>query len=64
MNNFLGGTKIIQTREARERAERLEQKRDARNPLRVREQGWNSGTVRDKTPPRKTRFDLPGEFLF
>ena len=63
--DFSVGTRIIQTREARERAARLEQKRAARDPLRVREQGWNSGTAvtRDKTPPRRTRFDLPGDFF-
>lgn len=55
-----GGTKMIQTKECRERAERLKEKR-GRDPLKVREQGWNSGTsvARTQTPPRDKKRNLP-----
>ena len=58
----IGGTKIIQTKECRERAERLKEKR-GRDPLKVREQGWNSGTsvARTQTPPRDKKRNLPGK---
>ena len=61
---YKGMTKIVHTREARERAQRLEEKRASRNPLKIKERGWNSGTtttaVRTQTPPRDKRSNLPG----
>ncbi|KAL4223193.1 hypothetical protein ACF0H5_016665 [Mactra antiquata] len=54
---------MVYTKEAKERATRLQQKRMSRDPLKVREQGWNSGTTvgRTQTPPRdkQARLNLP-----
>ncbi|KAH3886232.1 protein moonraker-like isoform X2 [Dreissena polymorpha] len=56
-----GGTQIVYTRAAQERAQRLEKKRADRNHLKVREQGWNAGiaTTRSHTPPRSSQTNLP-----
>lgn len=55
---------MMYTKEARDRAQRLQDKRMSRDPLKVREQGWNSGTsvARTQTPPRDrmSRLNLPG----
>jgi len=66
---YAGGTRIIHTKEAQERAVRLEKKQAGHDVLKVREQGWNSGTsaTRPRTPPQDKRTNLPGtvkSFLF
>jgi len=58
----------VYTKEAIERTERLEQKRAARDPFKVREQGWNSGmgvNARTQTPPktRQAKLNMPGNRL-
>ena len=55
---------MVYTKECKERSKRLQEKRTGRDPLKVREQGWNSGTTvaRTQTPPRDrmARLNLPG----